>query len=410
MNILYFHQHFSTPKGSTGSRSYEMARCLIARGHQVTIVCGSYDGANSGLTSAFKNGTRNGVVDLINVIEFNLAYSNKDGFVKRALIFIKYALRSVRLVFTEKYDLLFATSTPLTAGIPGIFARWFRRKPFVFEVRDLWPELPKAMGVIKSPLILFGMSLLERATYRSAHSLIGLSPGIVDGIHRCGISKDRIAMISNGCDLDLFSNSSDSWRPDGVLEDDFLAIYTGTHGIANGLSAVLDMAFELKRRGRHNIKILLVGQGKLKSTLEARAKEDGLDNVIFHPPVSKLSLTGLMNGADIGLQILANVPAFYYGTSPNKFFDYISAGLPVLVNYPGWQADMISQHACGLAVLPDDPIAFADALEKVANEREQLTCMGRNARILAESEFNRVKLADNFSDWLEHSYVLSASS
>ena len=405
MNILYFHQHFSTPAGSSGNRSYQMASYLIARGHQVTIVCGSYDGASSGLTSAFKHGIRRGTIDSIKVIEFELAYSNRDGFAKRAFTFLRFAWRSVHLVFTEQYDLLFATSTPLTAGIPGIFARWFRKKPFVFEVRDLWPELPRAMGVVRNPIILFSMSLLERATYYSAHCLIGLSPGIVEGIHRCGIARERITMISNGCDLDIFNNQLESWRPEGVRDGDFLAIYTGTHGMANGLSAVLDVAHELKLRGRSDIKLVLVGQGKLKPMLEARAQADGLDNVIFHPPVNKTSLAGLMAAADMGLQILADIPAFYYGTSPNKFFDYISAGLPVLVNYPGWQADMIAQHVCGFAVPPQNSLAFADALEKAANEREQLMVMGGQARKLAECEFNRKKLANHFSDWLESCMV-----
>lgn len=406
MNILYFHQHFSTPQGSTANRSYEMARCLVARGHRVIMVCGSYNGAETGLASSFKQGSRRGVIDGIDVIEFDLAYGNKDGLFKRAITFLKFAWRSSSLVFSEKYDLVFATSTPLTAGIPGIFARWFRKKPFVFEVRDLWPELPKAMGIVKNPLVLFGMSMLERATYYSAHRLIGLSPGIVDGIHRCGISSERITMISNGCDLDVFTNQIESWRPKGVSDTDFLAVYTGTHGIANGLSAVLDTAQELKRRGRSDIKLLLVGQGKLKSVLEARAQADELSNVIFYPPVNKTSLAGLMAAADLGLQVLADIPAFYYGTSPNKFFDYIAAGLPVLVNYPGWQADMIAQHACGFTVPPQNSLAFADALETAANERDHLAVMGQQALNLAECEFNRKKLADHFSDCLEECMAL----
>jgi len=206
MRILYFHQHFNTPSGNVGIRSYQMAQALLAAGHNVTMVCGSYDGGQTGLNHPFRNGYRDGVVEGIQIIEFDMAYSNDDGLFKRAWIFLKFAFRSIGLVFTEKYDVLFATSTPLTAAIPGIFARWLRVKPFVFEVRDLWPELPRAMGVIRNPLLLSAMSALEWASYRSAHRLIGLSPGIVEGITLRGVSRSSIAMVPNGCDLDIFAS------------------------------------------------------------------------------------------------------------------------------------------------------------------------------------------------------------
>ena len=400
MNILYLHQHFSTPKGSAGIRSYGMAQRLIHHGHNVTMVCGTYGGGETGLTSDFVYGKREGIVDGIRIIEFDLAYSNSDGFIKRSITFFRFALKSISLAFTEKYDVLFATTTPLTAGIPGIFARWLRGKPFVFEVRDLWPELPKEMGVINNPFILSLMSFLEWASYRSAHRCIGLSPGIVNGIKKRGVAESQIAMVPNGCDLSIFSQPSELWRPKGVKKTDLMAIFTGTHGMANGLDAILNTAVELQKRGRKDIKLVLIGQGKLKPDLERRAKELKLYNVVFHPPVSKQKLSGLMASADVGMQVLANIPAFYYGTSPNKFFDYISAGLPVINNYPGWLAEMIEKTQCGIAVPPDDPIAFADALEKAAIKKEVLTLMGENARHLAESQFDRVLLADKWVDWV----------
>lgn len=401
MKILYFHQHFSTPKGAVGIRSYEMARRLVARGHQVTMVCGSYGGGETGIALPFINGRRRSTVDGIDIIEYDLAYSNSDGLVKRAMTFVKFALRSIGLALTERYDLVFATTTPLTAGIPGIFARWLRGKPFVFEVRDLWPELPKAMGVIRNPLVLGAMSLLEWTSYRSAHRLIGLSPGIVDGIAHRGVPRERIALVPNGCDLGIFAGEVEPWRPEQVKADDLLAVFAGTHGMANGLGAVLDAAAELKRRGREDIKLLLIGQGKLKPTLQKRARCEGLDNVVFHDPVNKTRLAGLMASTDVGLQILANVPAFYYGTSPNKFFDYIAAGLPVLNNYPGWLAGMIRDNQCGFAVEPENPQAFADALEQAANDRAELKAMGQRGRALAEREFDRELLSNKFVDWLE---------
>ncbi len=400
MKILYFHQHFSTPKGSTGIRSYEMARRAVLNGHTITMVCGSYGGGETGLTGQFKSGRREGIVDGIHIIEFDLAYSNADGFLKRSLTFLKFALKSIGIALTRNYDVVFATTTPLTAGIPGIFARWLRRKPFVFEVRDLWPELPKEMGVIKNPVILSLMSMLEWASYRSAHRCIGLSPGIVNGIVKRGVKKSKIELVPNGCDLNLFSCGEDPWRPEGVENSDLMAIFTGTHGIANGLNSAIDAASELQKRGRKDIKLVFVGQGKLKDSLVERAAKEKLTNVVFHEPVNKAKLAGLMKSADIGMQLLANIPAFYFGTSPNKFFDYISAGLPVLNNYPGWLSEMIVKHECGFSIPPDDPSLFADALEKAAENRESLNKMGRNARKLAEAEFDRQKLADKWINWV----------
>ncbi|QTR46415.1 glycosyltransferase family 4 protein [Thiothrix litoralis] len=403
MKVLYFHQHFSTPKGATGIRSYAMAKKLVATGHEVTMVCGSYGGGNTGLPQSFVHGRREGIVDGIHIIEFNLAYSNQDSFLKRTWLFVKFALKSIGIAFTHQYDVLFATTTPLTAGIPGIFARWLRGKPFVFEVRDLWPELPREMGVIKNPIVLWLMGILEWLSYRSAHKLIGLSPGIVDGIARLGVKRENIAMIPNGCDLQIFADKSQTWRPHGVSASDLMAVFTGTHGMANGLDSVLDAAAILKQRGRNDIKLVLIGQGKLKPTLQARAQAEGLDNIVFHPPVDKQKLAGLMASTDVGLQILSNIPAFYYGTSPNKFFDYIAAGLPVLNNYPGWLANMITEYQCGFTVPPDNSETFADALENAAAQRDFLKIMGANARQLAETQFDREQVSAQFVDWLEQS-------
>ena len=150
MKVIYFHQHFSTPHGKTGTRSYQFAKALIDKGHKVTVVCGSYDVADTGLKGNFVNCRRQGVVDGIEVVELELHYSNKLGFIKRAWQFVKFSILACKEVVSNKPDLVFCTSTPLTIGIPGIFAKFFCRKPFIFEVRDLWPELPKAMGVIKN--------------------------------------------------------------------------------------------------------------------------------------------------------------------------------------------------------------------------------------------------------------------
>lgn len=401
MKVLYFHQHFSTPQGSAGIRSYQMARALIVAGHQVTMVCGSYGVGKTGLTMSFEGGKRQGMVDGIKVIEFELQYSNRLSFLSRAYTFLKFAARSTWLALTVRCDLVFATTTPLTAGIPGIVARWLRGSRFVFEVRDLWPELPREMGVIKNPVVLRLMDWLEFASYRSAHRLVGLSPGIVAGITRRGVAPEKVALIPNGCDLALFGDKASPWRPDGVAATDLMAVFAGTHGMANGLDAALDAARVLKGRRRNDIKIVLIGDGQLKESLVARAAREGLDNVVFCPPVNKARLSGLMASTDVGLQLLANIPAFYYGTSPNKFFDYIAAGLPPLINYPGWLAEIVQAQRCGFAVAPDQPDAFADALVQAADHRNELRQMGERSLALARAQFDRALLSGQFVAWLQ---------
>jgi len=401
LHVIYFHQYFSTRQGSTGTRSYEMAQKLLKRGHQVTMVCASYGSANTGLSGPYRRGRREGVVDGIHVIEFELPISNRDGLIKRTWTFLKYSLRSAWVAIFSKYDLIFATSTPLTAAIPGIAASWLRWKPFVFEVRDLWPELPKAMGVVKNPIVLWLMGFLERRAYKAARRCIGLAPGIAAGIAK-HIPAERVAMIPNGCDLAFFDPATAKpWRPEGLKATDFVAVFSGTHGPANGLHAVLDAAAELKRRQRPEIKLLLVGDGKTKDGLVRRAKEEGLDNVVFHPNVKKELMPGMLAGANAGLQILANVPAFYFGTSPNKFFDYLAAGKAVVNNYPGWVAEMLQANRCGRACPPEDPRALADALEYLADHPEECQTMGENSRKLAEAQFNRDQLSDQFCEVLE---------
>lgn len=400
MRVVYFHQHFSTPSGAAGTRSYEMARRLVSHGHEVLMVCGSYGQGKTGLDGPFRDGRREGNVDGIHVVEFELSYSNQDGFLKRTMTFLRYSLSAIGVALRERYDVSVATTTPLTAGIPAILARWLRRKPYVFEVRDLWPELPRAMGVIKNPIMLAAMSVLEWLSYRNADRCIGLSPGIVEGIAARGVPRSRITMVPNGCDLDIFAGEVVSWRPEGVAPEALLALFAGTHGDANGLDAVLDAALELKKAGRRDIVLLLVGNGKQKPHLMARAAELGLENICFHAPVDKRSLAGLMRSADIGLQILADVPAFYFGTSPNKFFDYLAAGLPVLTNYPGWVAEIVSQSGAGFAVPPRDPQAFARALMAAADDRQALARMAGAAATVGEQQFRRDDLADRWVSWV----------
>ena len=388
MKILYVHQHFSTPSGGVGTRSYEMAKAMTAAGHKVTIVCGSYANATTGLSQNFYWFTRRGNVDGIDVIEIDISCSNNQGLLIRAKAFLLFAFVSCFLALSLQYDLILATSTPLTTAFPGILAKWFRRKRFIFEVRDLWPELPKQMGVIKNPILLFLMRKLEKLAYQSADHCVGLAPGIVESIAQ-DVTPAKVSLIPNGCDLDLFKQKQ-TGGDNGILPKlatKFTAVFTGTHGRANGVRAILDTASLLQ--DRTDISFLLIGDGALKPLLVEEARKMGLNNIYFETPLPKRSLAELLPTCSVGLQVLTNIPAFYYGTSPNKFFDYIASGLPVVTNYPGWIADLVRQHSCGLSVTPDNPQAFADAITRLADDSETVKKMGVHSRKLAEANFDR---------------------
>jgi len=365
------------------------------------MVCGAHGLGGLDLPYDDARGWSRGDVDGIDVISLPLAYSNRDSLFRRGWTFLRFALRSVRLALELDCDLVFATSTPITAVIPGLAAKWLRGKPFVFEVRDLWPELPRALG-LRNPFVLGGMSLLEFLGYRSADACVGLSPGIVEGIRARADERLPVAMIPNGCDLEVFHPSQRARLTlPGLGPDDFVAGFTGAHGLANGLDALLDVARELKRRGDRRVKLVFIGDGKEKERLAAKATELGLTNCLFFPPVPKAELGAITASLDCGLMVLKDVPAFYRGTSPNKFFDYVAAGLPVINNYPGWLAGLIQDNACGIVVTPGDSVAFADALQRLAADPAACREMGAAARALAEKEFARPLLAARFAATLE---------
>ena len=402
MRVLYFHQYFGTPKGASGTRSYEMARALIARGHEVDMVCASADRSDSGLETPFVNGRRDGVVDGVRVTEFDLGYSNADSLLVRGWKFVRYALKSIGVALARPCDLVFATSTPLTAALPGVAAKVVRGKPFVFEVRDLWPELPIAMGM-KNPLVIFAMRLLERTAYAFADQAVALAPGIRDGIAARGVLAERIALVPNGCDFELFdgveSEHPSVLAPDRIEHGDLVAVFTGAHGKANGLDAVVAAARELDRRGRTDIRLLLIGSGSEKARLMSEA--EGVRSLVFADPLPKRRLAAIVRGADVGLQILADVEAFREGTSPNKFFDYLAARKPVLINYPGWLARFVEDAGCGWVCPPGDAGAMADALEAAAADRAGARARGEAGRAAAERAFGRADLASAFAETLE---------
>ncbi len=393
MRILYFHQHFTTPDGASGTRSYEFAKRLVGNGHEVIVVCGSFRIGSTGLDNSFNSGFRRGFVDGIDIIEFELPYSNEQNLLKRSFVFLRYAFKGIFISLTETYDVIFATSTPLTAGIPGITARWCRRKPFVFEVRDSWPELPIAMGVVTNPLVIFMLRILEQLTYLSANHLIGLAPGIIRDARAKGVAERKCTLIPNGCDLEFLG------QPRVLSENTIRMVFTGAHGRANGLHHILNVARELKIRGRKDIQITFVGEGSEKANLLVRATQEGLDNCQFLAAMPKRELIEYLKTCHFGIMCLENIPSFYNGTSPNKFFDYLASGLPIAINYPGWISDLIENYGCGFVAEPGNVQEFVNKLLYILDNPQSVTKMSQ-ASIRLSSQFLREDLSSLFEKTL----------
>ena len=318
--------------------------------------------------------------------------------------FVFYSVYATKEIFSlKKIDIIFATSTPLTVAIPAIIAKIFRKIPYVFEVRDLWPDFPIQMNIIRSKFVQKMLFLLEYISYRCATGLVALAPGTKNEIIRKSSRNPAdVIMIPNGCDTEYLSNMGRVARKEIAIPNEKVVFaYAGTHGKANGLIAVVNSAEVLQQRGNTDIHFLLMGEGREKKSLQELAGSKNLSNITFSGLYDKTKYNEILSEIDIGMQILMNVEAFYYGSSPNKFFDYLAAGKPVLVNYPGWMSELVTEHGCGISVVPDNPEAFADGAELLASHKNEFQKMGANARSLAEKEFAQSKILPRLVEFVE---------
>lgn len=401
MHILYLHQYFMTRAGVTGTRSYEFSRHLIGRGHAVTMVTSGRRSPMGYHCPPDRDFARFDV-EGIDLVAINAAYNDSDfgtalGGTQRMLAFLHFARLAYRLRHAlPRPDVVFATSTPLTIGLAGMkLARHFG-VPFVFEVRDLWPDALINFGALRNPLVIWWLRRMEQRIYRAADQIVALSPGMKAHIVRCGVPDARVTMIPNSSDLDLFRPDLDgsAERARLGLGDRFAAIYFGAMGRANGLEYVVEAAQELRRRNRNDIVLVLHGSGGRREALQQMVREARLDNVIFSDKVNdKTQVARIVAGCNAGMTIYAGTDK-EQTWSPNKMFDALAAGRPVLINVPGWLGETVEKNRAGRMVDPHRPAALADALCELADNPSLASELGRNARALAESQFSRARLAD----------------
>jgi glycosyltransferase involved in cell wall biosynthesis len=388
MRVVYLYQYYKSLQGSGSTRAYEFVRRLRAAGHDVLVISSS--ARLVGFSGRRRLGVVEGDVDGVAVWAVPSAYSNRMGYLSRIREFLRFAwLSSLAVLRARRPDVIYASSTPLTVAIPALAGSVLRGIPLVFEVRDLWPEVPEGMGVLRNRLLLAAAKGLAGLTYRRSAGIIALSPGMRDGIVKYGIPPSRIAVIPNGSDLELFRPGRDGapLRRRFGLEKAFLLVHTGAMGIVNGLDFLLPVC-EILKTSLPNAVICLVGEGGQRERLESQALRAGLANLRFYGPVPKEEVPEWLAAADVGLMLIRRLPILEMN-SANKFFDYAAAGLPCLMNYGGWKADLLLRYAAGVSVQSDDPGVFSAAVVALANDPAGLEAMGRNARRMAEAEFDR---------------------
>src|SRR5918999_290210 len=350
VRILYLHQFFVTRAGVGGTRSYEFARRFVALGHEVRIVTAS--GAAGPGTSR---------VDGIEVVAGRGAYSDyvqatSLSYPRRMLAFGRFALSATAAALRgPRPDVVYATSPPLTMALPALAVAAARRVPLVWEVRDLWPEAPIQMGALRNPLLRRAARFVERFVYRRATRLIALSPGIRDGMVAAGAAAERVALVPNASDLDLFRPAEPPER--------FRVSYFGTMGEANDLTAAVEAARLLP-----DVEFLLVGDGKRRAELERGAPP----NVLFTGAVAgKDEVAELAAGSSACLTLFKDVPVLATN-SPNKLFDTFAAGRPAIVNMDGWMRELVERAEAGLYVRAGDARDLAEKLAWLRADRALL--------------------------------------
>ena len=391
MHILYIHQHFATPRGGTGTRSYEFDRRWVKAGHKVTVIAGCYDVSGLELRKKF---IRKQIIDGIDLIVIGIKYSNKQSYLRRIVSFLQFTILSTYVgLRTRRADVVYATSTPLSVGVPAIVMKRLKSTPFVFEVRDQWPEVPIEMGVIKNKLVIKLLLWFEKTIYRCASSIVALSPGQAAGVRKVLVENKRVAMIPNACDTEMFHPEIDgsTIRKEYGWDDKLVLLHFGAMGKANGLDFIIDVAEKLK--GNTGIHFVLFGEGSEREALLDRIKRLGSKNVEIFNSRPKVELVRIIAASDVSMVVFANFPILEHN-SANKFFDSLSAGKPVLLSYSGWQREILEENQAGFGCQLCNMDEFVERVLYFNSNRQQLKKMGENARRLAVERFSRDKLAE----------------
>lgn len=398
MNILYIHQYFKIPQESGATRSYWIAQQLIKRGHNVIM-----------LTATDGQKHRAGI-EMIDGIEVHYVlnpYSNYMSPLRKIWSFAHFLLLAVREAkHIKNIDLVFATSTPLTIGYIAMRLKRLKKWPYVFEVRDLWPEFPIQIGAIRNKMAIRYLRSLERRIYEQSEFVVALSPGMQEGVIAAGTPPEKTVMIPNMSKPDRFYPHEPN---KAIVEqfnidlEKFNVIHFGSMGRANGLQYIVEAAKICKEKGAKDIVFLFMGSGAAEPVIKKLCEEYALNNVFFLGYHDMSTVAEVVNCCDASITSFMDLPILATN-SPNKLFDSLSAGIPIIVNSAGWTKDMVEQNNCGFYVDVKHPELLAEKLIEVKDNKELLTEWGRNARRLSEEVYDKDILTAQVADVMEKVY------
>lgn len=402
MKIAYLHQYFRTPHMAGGTRSYEFARRLVRDGHDVHVITTRTDAPHATDWSTE-------IIDGVHVHWLGNPYDNRMSFARRVRSFLRFSVLATLRMARLRADVNIATSTPLTVAVPALVNKLFRRTPYMFEVRDLWPEMPIAVGAIKSRSAIALLRLLERLAYRGASQIVALSPGMAQGVVRVDGRPQVVSVVPNSCDASMGEASPQdiaqvraarSW-----LGDRPLVIYAGTLGRLNGVGYLVDLAHETAKVAP-DMRFLIVGDGAERERIAHRAGELGVlgTSLFIEDAIPKSEMPAMLGAADMACSLFAPIPEMEIN-SANKFFDGLASGTPVMINYGGWHRDLIVSNAAGLALGPHVTQEAATRLVDFLNCELKSREAAKRAGMLARHEFEREALYGAF-----RSAVMSAAS
>jgi len=389
MKITYIHQYFKTPGMTGGTRSYEFARRLVERGHEVHMITGDPGGDRTRIS------TESGIV----VHWLPVPYDSAMSYRRRLWAFARFVGRAAAVAGRLRHDLVFATSTPLTVAVPGVYAARRRGVPMVLEVRDVWPEVPIAVGALRSPATRWVARRLEAWAYRRSAHVIALSPGMADSIRR-RFPDVGVTVVPNCSDRALFADADRAGaalrEATPWLQDRPLVLYAGALGLANGVDYLVRMAARLAETDP-DVRIGILGDGAKRDEIHGLAAHLGVlnRNLFLLGPVAKAEVVAFFGACDLAVSVFVNLPELS-NNSPNKAFDAFAAGRPVAVNNGGWLGDLIAATGAGLSLPADDPVGAAAAVAAFLRDPEARRTAGAAASTLARDHFDRDLLFQDF--------------
>lgn len=390
VHILLVHQVFVRPQDPGGTRHYEFAQHLVQRGHRVTVLAGT----RSYLTGEPLGAERRQMLEPgLEVVRCRVLGGAGNSSFQRTLGFLSFVVSSFwEGLRIRQVSLIWGTSPPLFQGWTAWALARLKRVPWLLEVRDLWPEFAVQVGLLRNRALIGLSRWLERFLYRRADRIVVNSPGYVSHVLESGAAAGKLAFVPNGVDTSRFDPAvkSGELRVLHGLEARFIALYAGAHGMANDLWQLLEAAELLREDPR--IALVMVGDGREKEALQAKARGLRLENVNFLPPVETSRMPLLLADADCGLAVLKAIPMFTT-TYPNKMFDYMAAGKPVVLAIDGVARRLVEEAGAGIFVPPGDPEALAGALRQLASDPGEARAMGQRGRSYVEAHYDRAHLA-----------------